>query len=541
MTNQPTVLNPKELGLIECIHASHHLLSQDMKSYKLVNYTFLFFKKGDGDLYINEKRHFIKMNRFFLLHPGMTMRIANKGENLIHYYHIEFRKVHVHDSTFNHLQGPIYAAHPSALAHHTENLVHKPKMEGNQQLKKLRLQMLTYELIYFLHTDQHTISQSNIKIAEEFIQTHYQEDINRDMLASMTGLSPSHFSVRFKKETGRSPMDYLTHIRIEKAKELLTTTNDRLKGIAKSVGYQDEFYFSRIFKKVSGIPPTVYSQTKRHRIVNLVCAFNGHFHALNHIPFASLNNNAVEGYRLYTHKNPIYFSKGRGIYEIFHSLLDKLADMNPDLIICGDFPAEFEESTKHVAPTINIPWAKQDWRGHLQQIAQLIGKEEEAAKWLNEYDEKAHTAANNVRKYINPVDKIMIIRIYAGQYRLYGKRNIGQVLYNDLKLTPVEEVKQIGKEMNQQIFTLDNILKSKADHLFIMTSPDKYSKQLLRQLVEDKKWPNIPAVAKHQVYHIDNMPWLEYSAYAHELLLERSVTLFKEHALRTNNSTNTSI
>jgi YesN/AraC family two-component response regulator len=97
----------------------------------------------------------------------------------------------------------------------------------------------------------------------DYMVIHYKEALSLGALSYMAGLSVSHYSRLFKKYTGYSPIDYLTHLRMDRAKELIILSDYRLKSIAQSVGYQDEFYFSRIFKKVVGISPTEFA--KRHK------------------------------------------------------------------------------------------------------------------------------------------------------------------------------------------------------------------------------------------------------------------------------------
>ncbi|BDD11835.1 transcriptional regulator (plasmid) [Fulvitalea axinellae] len=84
------------------------------------------------------------------------------------------------------------------------------------------------------------------------------ESVSLDDLAHLSGLSSSHFSLVFRKKTGRSPMDYLANLRIQKACQLLDHTDKKIKEIAMAVGYPDPFYFSRIFKKTMGITPGGY-------------------------------------------------------------------------------------------------------------------------------------------------------------------------------------------------------------------------------------------------------------------------------------------
>lgn len=72
------------------------------------------------------------------------------------------------------------------------------------------------------------------------------------------GFSPNHFSTVFSQETGQTFVEYLTAVRIEAAKQLLTCGNSRMSDIAFDVGYQDLHYFSYLFKKHVGVSPREY-------------------------------------------------------------------------------------------------------------------------------------------------------------------------------------------------------------------------------------------------------------------------------------------
>ena len=71
-------------------------------------------------------------------------------------------------------------------------------------------------------------------------------------------LNPVYLSVLFKRSTGVNFNDYLTDIRIAKAKSMLKDTNESIAAIAEQVGYANAKYFSQLFSKVVGINPTVY-------------------------------------------------------------------------------------------------------------------------------------------------------------------------------------------------------------------------------------------------------------------------------------------
>jgi AraC-like DNA-binding protein len=77
-------------------------------------------------------------------------------------------------------------------------------------------------------------------------------------MAQSHSLSASHFSNLFHKATGMPPIDYFIHIKMQKACQLLYTNDDKIRNIATTLGYDDPYYFSRIFKKYIGSSPEQY-------------------------------------------------------------------------------------------------------------------------------------------------------------------------------------------------------------------------------------------------------------------------------------------
>lgn len=92
-----------------------------------------------------------------------------------------------------------------------------------------------------------------------FIRENYQrEDMSLNTVAAQVNISPSYFSTIFSGETGQTFVEYLTSVRLERAKELLMSSNMRTGEIGYEVGYKDSHYFSYIFKKVVGCSPKEY-------------------------------------------------------------------------------------------------------------------------------------------------------------------------------------------------------------------------------------------------------------------------------------------
>lgn len=90
---------------------------------------------------------------------------------------------------------------------------------------------------------------------KQYIRAHYCEDLNLQKLAEQFYLSPSHISRTFKQQFGENLTDFVSRLRIDRAKVLLADSELKISSIASSVGYQDEKYFSKAFKRFEGLSP----------------------------------------------------------------------------------------------------------------------------------------------------------------------------------------------------------------------------------------------------------------------------------------------
>ena len=99
--------------------------------------------------------------------------------------------------------------------------------------------------------------------AKDYIQKNFQNDLSLDEVSRQLDLSMYYFSKLFKEETGNNFVEYMTNLRMEKAKELLQKDELSMKEICSAVGYSDPNYFSRIFKKNTGATPTEYREKER--------------------------------------------------------------------------------------------------------------------------------------------------------------------------------------------------------------------------------------------------------------------------------------
>ncbi len=101
-----------------------------------------------------------------------------------------------------------------------------------------------------------TSMRERINKSVEFMKGHLREPLNVARLAALVNLSRSHFTASFSRVTGYAPVSYLNHLRMQRAVQLLNTTDLPIKQISDQLGFSDQFYFSRAFRKMHNHSPS---------------------------------------------------------------------------------------------------------------------------------------------------------------------------------------------------------------------------------------------------------------------------------------------
>ncbi|TMV53099.1 helix-turn-helix domain-containing protein [Paenibacillus mesophilus] len=121
--------------------------------------------------------------------------------------------------------------------------------------------------------------------ALQYIEAHANETIEVDQLAKMAGWSHEHFTRTFQRHVGHSPKEWMTKRRIGLAAQLLLQRPDSIKQIARAAGFADEYYFHRLFRRMTGMTATEYRRKYGDPRLREMAPPDdwGRFYPLNHI------------------------------------------------------------------------------------------------------------------------------------------------------------------------------------------------------------------------------------------------------------------
>ncbi|CAH0992461.1 HTH-type transcriptional activator RhaR [Sinobacterium norvegicum] len=144
-----------------------------------------------------------------------------------------------------------------ALRHSSHNIAEF--IQGGHQVQAL----LSYIALLVQQRQPYAVNCFDTEHIRAMMQEHIHAKLDLDMLANEARLSKFHFSKKFKQATGESPIKFFINMKMQRACYLLDSTARPIKHIAAGLGYQDAYYFSRLFKKTIGVSPEGYRQAKQ--------------------------------------------------------------------------------------------------------------------------------------------------------------------------------------------------------------------------------------------------------------------------------------
>lgn len=236
----------------------------------------IYCLRGKGWYIINETMFEVSANEFFIIPAtGEEMKYGADEEDpwTIYWVHFTGRDMELFNHSFNinWNDGPQQILLNEKGLQLWENMYNTLEMGYSRQNLAYINMCLYYFVATFLFPDKH----SNEKKQDEkdminntilYMRDKLEEQLTVQDFASRNNFSVPHFSSLFQKATGMSPIEYFIHLKLQKACLLLYSTDIRIKNVAGAIGYDDPYYFSRLFKKYMNVSPDQYRQMRRKKV-----------------------------------------------------------------------------------------------------------------------------------------------------------------------------------------------------------------------------------------------------------------------------------
>lgn len=345
-------------------------------------------------------------------------------------------------------------------------------------------------------------ARKRIEATAAYMELHLHEPVTRETLAALADMNPEHYSRLFRKYKGKTPIDYITELRMTRAKALMRQGEQSIISVARQVGYADPYYFSRRFKQAVGISPSLYRLRRQKRIVAL--DYYEYFRMLGIEP-VGVNGRKVSGYFAdWSETASDVFGQG-SILDI-----DRLRRLEPDLIVTAE--EELEPALSAIGTTVVLQMYKDPVYEQLAIIAGLSDKSDEAAQWIMAYEQRSSLLRHKLAS-AGAGTTAAILRIRGSLLQIYGMMNMGYPLYRSLSFDPPEKIKLqslCNRHFHSSVIVPEELPFYAADHLFVVLQPDRSTQTYWERIRATDIWRTYPAVRQGNVYEVDVRHWLAY-------------------------------
>jgi AraC family transcriptional regulator, transcriptional activator for feuABC-ybbA operon len=383
-------------------------------------------------------------------------------------------------------------------------------------------------MVHFIWSNVKELSLSleeKLLEVKKYMEQSFDKPIQIEQLAKMVQVSEHYFVDLFTKHFGNSPIKYLHIQRIKKAKELLIQSDLKLRDVAQQVGVSDEYYFSRWFKKKTGISPSEYRKKREKKIAVSHRNYIGQLLALDIVPYAAPLHPKWTPYYYQHYRTdiPVHLSAYK-IDEKHQANLEKLVELSPEIIISDrQDKLEISERLTDRSHVYSIYYEQKTWREQLMMIAKYLDKATVARNWLTDFDKKL-LKVKSILQETYSTKSFLFIRKFKQNFHLNFSRTMLELFYGELAFTSPVKLSN-----NQCVITLEEIAELQPDYLMLMICQEQETLDDWNNVQNSDTWNELKAVQENNVHILPTDPWFEYSAIAHDRILDQLLTLLSEH------------
>lgn len=351
-------------------------------------------------------------------------------------------------------------------------------------------------------------------------------DISVEALAKQANIGTRQYSHLFKQLTGKSPVDYITELKLNHAKKQLLTSNDSLQQIAQSAGFKDVYYFSRRFKQMVGQSPKQYVGHARKglRIVALYYA--------NVLLSAGVK--PVAANLTWWGGSTFLKDMEEGSVDIgCEPSVEAVTKLEPDLILMNDANLSAYPAMSKIAPTLLLPYeGSRSIFDDVRLIGQLINRPRAADELESRFERRAAEVRERLAGVLSGSSTAAIVRFdsQGRQFSVFGDNygRGGWPIYRGLRLGVPEPVQRQAIDSGRQIvqgLPLEQlpVYAAGADYLFVSDEGEG-----IRYVQDHPIWRSLPAVAHGRAHVLSRADFSYFDPISIEGQLELLAQLLTE-------------
>jgi AraC-like DNA-binding protein/mannose-6-phosphate isomerase-like protein (cupin superfamily) len=229
--------------------------------------------EGKGTAVVDKRQYQLRPDSFLIIPVGSAHSYAADAQDSWTIYWMHFKgqaAPSIVDTIIRQLNGHLGSVHFQQKRIHLFEEIYSSLERGYSSENLCYANMCVWHyLSSFMYHEKFRLSESKqsnvndlVEMAINYMQDHLAQMLTLAEIAGFINVSAPHLSSVFRKKTGFAPIEYFLQLKVQKACQFLIFTDLRIHEIAEKLGIEDQFYFSRMFRKLMGVSPNQY-RTKR--------------------------------------------------------------------------------------------------------------------------------------------------------------------------------------------------------------------------------------------------------------------------------------
>ena len=233
-------------------------------------YILLYCMDGEGSIDIKGKHYELKANMFFIIPKNIPHRYSSHPRNPWSIYWLHFSGSNAEEIYRRSLVDDLLQSHSVPFEEYRVrqfnqifSILEHSFSRKEMEIMNFRVLHFVTSLIYYKEINPAVYSQDSVSGSIAYMKKNLSSKLSVNDLADQQKMSLSQYLRVFKQKTGQSPIAYYNQLKIQYSCQYLYFTDKSIKEICLKLGIDDQFYFSRLFRKLIGISPSVYR--KNHK------------------------------------------------------------------------------------------------------------------------------------------------------------------------------------------------------------------------------------------------------------------------------------